>query len=93
MPSEEQAAINEDLRSGERGRTLQALESLNEMLRERVADASSIQPLTLQLRDEDVDIRRATTWSMGKLAQNKVAGSYPLDELIALLIDGDDDVS
>ena len=92
MIPERQVMINEELRSGEKVRTVQALASLNEMLRSRGADASSLQPLTVLLHDDDVDIRGPATWSVGKLAQNKVAGDFPLGELIALLSDRDAEV-
>ena len=91
-PSERQAAINEGLRSGEMDRVVLALDSLNEILRAREADASSLPPLTMLLHDDDVNVRRSVTWSVGKLAQNKVAGDFPLDELITLLSDRDAEV-
>ncbi|MGI5961976.1 MAG: HEAT repeat domain-containing protein, partial [Methanomassiliicoccaceae archaeon] len=92
MTSERQERINEDLRSGERGRVVQALDSLNEMLRAREADDTSIPPLTVLLCDDDARIRREATWSVGKLAQNKAIDHAPLDRLIALLGDEDAEV-
>ncbi|NLI74688.1 MAG: HEAT repeat domain-containing protein [Euryarchaeota archaeon] len=87
-----QEVINKDLLSKDRKKTIQTLSSLENMLRAKEANASSIPPLTLLLIDVDIGIRRQAIWSIGKLAQNKVTGDYPVDDLINLLADEDSEV-
>lgn len=36
--------------------------------------------------------RRLASWAVGKLAQNKVKGTYPMARLIGLLMDSDEEV-
>jgi HEAT repeat protein len=92
MTSENQNNINAELASGEKEQVKAALSALNEMLRAMAADSSSIGPLSCLLDEEDLEIRRAASWSIAKLAQNKAIRSAPLDKLIILLADPDEEV-
>ena len=92
MTTEKQAILNWELASGEMDRIKAALSGLNLILRAMEADTSSLQPLSALLDDEDLEIKRAASWSIAKLAQNKVIFSAPLEKLILLLQDQDEEV-
>jgi len=92
MTSEKQSAINNELASNDREDITAALVRLEEMLRSREADPSSLPFLTNLLEQDAQNIRRAALWSIGKLAQNKVLDEAPLDRLIDLLDDADEEV-
>ena len=92
MTTEKQKSINSELVSGEKEHAKDALSTLNEMLRAMEADDSSVLPLSHLLDDDDLEIRKAATWSIAKLAQNKAIRSAPLDKLILLLADLDEEV-
>ncbi len=84
--------LNTELISGNKFRVAAALLALNEMLRAKEADSSSLQPLIRLLNEEDVQTRRSVSWSIAKLAQNKVLDGAPLDQLVAMLTDTDEEV-
>ena len=92
MTAEKQAILNKELTSGQKDRIKAALSELNLILRATKADASSIEPLNILLEDEDLEIKRAASWSIAKLAQNKAIFSAPLQKLILLLHDPDEEV-
>ena len=92
MTSEKQDSLNAELVSGDKDRICAALSTLNDILRAMDADMSSVQPLTVLLGDEELEIRKAATWSIAKLAQNKVIHAAPLERLIPLLADPDEEV-
>jgi HEAT repeat protein len=71
---------------------LAALERLHILLREKELDSSLLPQLSLLLTAEDPIERRMASWAIGKLAQNKVHGDYPLSKLIDLLMDEDEEV-
>jgi HEAT repeat protein len=92
MTTEKQAIINTELGSGNNDRITEALSALNLILRAMEADESSVQPLTVLLENEDLEIRRSASWSIAKLAQNKAVHSCPLDKIILLLQDPDEEI-
>ena len=44
------------------------------------------------LQDPDQDVRRMASWAVGKMAQNKLPGDYPLEPLQGLTKDPDPEV-
>ncbi len=92
MTAGKQSILNAELASGEEDRIKAALSALNEMLRAMEADASSLQPLSILLDNDDLEIRRSASWCIAKLAQNKAIQSAPLDKIISLLADSDEEI-
>ncbi len=92
MTAEKQSILNAELASGVEDRIKAALSALNELLRAMEADQSSLQPLSILLDHDDLEIRRSASWCIAKLAQNKVIHSAPLDKIISLLADSDEEI-
>lgn len=92
MDREEMQRLRTDLRSDKRETRLSALERLHILLREKEVDSSPIPQLTPLIGGEDIVERRMSSWALGKLAQNKVQGTYPMAALVALLTDEDEEV-
>jgi bilin biosynthesis protein len=75
------------LRSDDREAVSEAIDELEEVLR-RKEWTTRMPPAVLDLLSSgDEEIRRKGSWVVGKFAQNKVEGDYPLDRLAALLSD------
>ncbi|MGD0817221.1 MAG: HEAT repeat domain-containing protein [Methanomassiliicoccales archaeon] len=92
MASGEQDQLNADLGSNDRDTVIRSLERFSVLLREGKANGSCLGPLSALLDSHDVELRRAASWSIGKLGQNKVVQEAPLDKLISLLADDDEEV-
>jgi HEAT repeat protein len=78
--------------SAESAEVLTALLGLGEHLRLKEGDASLLKELVPRLRDEDADIRRAASWDIGKLAQNRAIEAMDIRPLLAALKDDDAEV-
>ena len=92
MGDEVMHRLRADLRSSRRDDRLRSLERLHIMLREKGGDASVVPQLTSLLGAEDVVERRMASWALGKMAQNKAQGTYPVAALVNLLSDEDEEV-
>ncbi|HXZ23728.1 MAG TPA: hypothetical protein VEH08_03240, partial [Methanomassiliicoccales archaeon] len=92
MTREEIEELNRLLASPDGAEREQALRSLETRLRADEGDASSLKPLGDLLDDSDPAIRRLASWLIGKSAQNKIAGKYPVELLAGRLSDTDDEV-
>ena len=84
--------IQAGMRSAIKAERLASLERLHLLLREKDVDSSCLSSLGLLLSAEDPVERRMASWAVGKMAQNKVRGEYPLVRLIELLTDEDEEV-
>ncbi len=92
MPNKQAFRLHLDLRSPDRETKLNALEKLKQLLLVKQGDTSYLEPLTGLLSADDLEVRKSASWCVGKLAQNKVMGAYPLDLLINLLKDDEPEV-
>jgi len=92
MTQEEIEALNQSLASADGAERERALRALETHLRGDEGYASSLQPLGALLGDADPGIRRLASWLIGKSAQNKIAGRYPVEQLVGRLSDTDDEV-
>jgi HEAT repeat protein len=84
--------IQAGMKAASKAERLASLERLHLLLREKGVDPSFLTGLCLLLRAEDPIERRMASWAVGKMAQNKVRGEYPLIRLIELLTDEDEEV-
>jgi HEAT repeat protein len=92
MNKKDMRELDLKLSSASKQERLAALERLHILLREKEGDPATIAPLTPLLMAENPIERRMASWAMGKLAQNKVQGAFPLNKLIDLLMDEDEEV-
>jgi hypothetical protein len=74
--------IQDGMRAASKAERLAALERLHILLRDKVVDSSFLSSLRPLLSAEDPVERRMASWAVGKMAQNKVRGEYPLIRLI-----------
>ncbi len=92
MTREDVERLNRSLASPDKEEMARALAELETILRANEGDASSLEPLGSHLGDSDPSVRRLASWLIGKSAQNKLAGQYPVARLRAALSDADDEV-
>ena len=91
MDNEEIYGINRELDSADPGALLVAMDRLESALRQRLGDASSLGPLARLLHHENAEVRKKAIWLIGKLAQNKVPGEYPVSYVLGLMEDEDEE--
>ncbi len=89
MTSLEQIAINRDLLSEDIEVVLKGIESLEGILKIRYGRRLIDRTSDVAHYERSPGIRGKVSWSLGKLAQNKVLHDVPIDILIDLLSDPD----
>jgi len=91
MHNEEILGINRELDSADPSVLLMAMDRLESALRHKSEDASSLRPLARLLHHENAEVRKKAIWLVGKLAQNKVQGEYPVSSVLGLMEDEDEE--
>ena len=84
--------IEERLRSGDRTEVLRAMDELEDSLRRKEWTHPIPPSLLMPLGSGDPEMRKKAIWLIGKFAQNKIAGDYPLDVLATMTSDPDEEI-
>jgi HEAT repeat protein len=85
-------ALRPALLSVDKVEVLGALSELGELLRQKEADSTLLPWLLPLLIKEDEEIRRAASWNVGKMAQNRSIAHMDIGPLLAAMKDVDAEV-
>lgn len=92
LTEEEIEELKGELRSDDAHRRSGAFERLHQLLKDRAILGLSPSLISAALEDPDVGTRKQASWAIGKMAQNKLPGDYPLEVMERLTEDMDPEV-
>lgn len=84
--------LKRELRSDDTQRRSAAFERLHQLLKDRANLGLSPSVISAALQNPDVGTRKQASWAIGKMAQNKLPGDYPLEIMERLTEDPDPEV-
>ncbi|MGD1060967.1 MAG: HEAT repeat domain-containing protein [Methanomassiliicoccales archaeon] len=88
---QEEARIEEGLRSIDRDEVLRVMNELEGLLRVKAWSGPIPIPICESLGSADPEMRMKAAWLVGKFAQNKIAAELPLEAVVVLASDPEEE--